>query len=552
MTEQDITNTLRQGERLTLEVKRAESGLPKSVWETYSAFANTIGGVILLGIEENKGAADPAERFTVTGVINPEKIVSDFWNTINSDKISHNILYHDDVGVVSMGGRQIVYINVPQADWRVKPVYLNGNVYKGSYKRAHEGDYHCREEEIKAMIRDSNENGNDGILIEYYGMDDIDPESLRQYRTEFRINNSEHIWNNKEDKEFLTLLGGYAIDRRTGKEALTLAGLLMFGKGLPIRERFANFRMDYLDMSHLVGDERYRDRLTYDGRWENNLYQFYHRIIPRLTEELPRPFRLEGIYRVDDTPQHKAVREALTNAVIHSDVLLPGSVLRVEKHDDHLCLRNPGSLKLPIEQIYKGGNSKARNPRIQNMLRMIGYGENIGSGFPMIIDAWERAGFPKPLIENKPDLNEVELTLYWTPVAQTVAQTPEKVAQTPSEIAQTTQTTSQTPEETAQTTAQTAQTTAQTAQTTSQTTEETAQTTAQTAQTTSQTPEETAQTTAARIFQLIETNPTVTIEQLAKETGKSTRAIQDAINKLKSQGKIKRIGTYKGHWEIIN
>ncbi len=67
----------------------------------------------------------------------------------------------------------------------------------------------------------------------------------------------------------------------------------MFGKGLAIRDRFANFRMDYLDMSHLVGDERYHDRLTYDGLWENNLYQFFRIVSPKVQFDLPRPFKLE-------------------------------------------------------------------------------------------------------------------------------------------------------------------------------------------------------------------------------------------------------------------
>ena len=178
------------------------------------------------------------------------------------------------------------------------------------------------------------------------------------------------------------------MERNSGNEGLTLAGLLMFGKGLSIRERFSNFRMDYIDFSGIKGEERYRDRLTYDGRWENNLYQFFSIVSPKITRDLPRPFKLVGMKREDDTPQHKAVREALTNSIIHSDVFLSGGILRIEKHDDRLCFRNPGTLKLPLEDIFEGGNSKARNPKMQDMLRMIGLGENLGSGFPKILDAW--------------------------------------------------------------------------------------------------------------------------------------------------------------------
>lgn len=77
---------------------------------------------------------------------------------------------------------------------------------------------------------------------------------------------------------------------------------MMFGTGLAVRERFSNFRMDYINMCNLIGDERYSDRLTYDGRWENNLYQFFSRVLPKVTADLPRPYRMEGVQRVDDTP----------------------------------------------------------------------------------------------------------------------------------------------------------------------------------------------------------------------------------------------------------
>lgn len=342
MTDIEIKQLLLQGEHISLECKKAKAELPKSVWESYSAFANTIGGVILLGVDENRKETNISKRFNITGVDEPKKLISDLWNTINSNKVNRNILLDSDVEFVPVDGKQVIYIHVPQADWRMKPVFINENPYKGAYKRNHEGDYHCTEMEVKAMIRDANEDGNDGGLLEGFTMDEIDVNTLHGYRNQFRILNADHDWNDKDDKEFLRLLGGYSKNRQNGKEGLTVAGLMMFGTGLAIRERFGNFRMDYLDMSHLEREERYRDRLTYDGRWENNLYQFFRIVMPKLTFDLPRPFYMEGYQRNDDTPQLKAVREAFTNSIIHSDIFLDSGILRIEKHDDYLTLRNPG------------------------------------------------------------------------------------------------------------------------------------------------------------------------------------------------------------------
>lgn len=120
---------------------------------------------------------------------------------------------------------------------------------------------------------------------------------------------------------------------------------------------------------------------------------------------------MEGVVRIDDSPQHKAVREAVTNMIIHADMMLNG-ILRIEKYNDKFVLTNPGLLKLPIEQIYAGGESKSRNQRIQNMLRMIGYGENLGSGFPLILSAWNEKHWLKPELIEQQDLMQVKLILY--------------------------------------------------------------------------------------------------------------------------------------------
>lgn len=260
----DIKTLLSTGERINLEVKKGENSIPKSVWETYSAFANTIGGYILLGVSEEKGAKDGGS-YTVTGVEKPNKLKKELFDTLNSDKVNTNILTDSDVQVVDYDGACLLSIYIPQADYRQRPIYINGNLNRGTYKRNYEGDYHCTEEEVKAMIRDSNDSGNDGILIEHYGMEDIDLPTLSAYRNRFRSANPDHLLNDYDDKEFLRNLGGYTKDRTTGREGLTMAGLLMFGKGLAIRERFDNIRLDYLDMTNLLPDSRWSDRLTYDG-----------------------------------------------------------------------------------------------------------------------------------------------------------------------------------------------------------------------------------------------------------------------------------------------
>lgn len=408
-----LSDLLQFGERIHVEAKLAKSDVPKAFWETYSSFCNTLGGYILLGVSEDKEDPFSSKRYNVVGVSNADKIITDFWNTIHSEKVNRNLLRDEDVEALEYEGRSVVCIHVPQAEYRDKPVFINGNPYKGTFKRTYEGDFHCTEKEVNDMIRDACDDGNDGVLIEHYDMNDIDAPTIRAYRNLFMQRNPDHVWNTDSDKEFLRNMGGYTFDRTNHNECLTLAGLMMFGKGLSIRDRFSNFRMDYLDRTNLLPGERWSDRLTYDGRWENNLFNFFRMVLPKLTLGTKRPFRMEGIERIDDTPVNKALREAFTNSIIHADLMMESGVLKIERTNDGYVFSNPGSLKLPIERIYEGGHSKARNPRMQNMLRMIGFGENIGSGFPSILKAWHEESWRIPDLHEDPDLRIVELKL-WT------------------------------------------------------------------------------------------------------------------------------------------
>lgn len=80
----DLLHLEKYQENNRIEAKRALGGLPKSIWETYSAFANTLGGIILLGVEED---ADKSLHSII--LPDPEKLVKDFWDIVNNtNKVS--------------------------------------------------------------------------------------------------------------------------------------------------------------------------------------------------------------------------------------------------------------------------------------------------------------------------------------------------------------------------------------------------------------------------------------------------------------------------------
>ena len=133
-----------------IEAKQATGGLPLSLWESYSAFANTLGGVILLGVVEE---ADKSLR--PVRLLEPQGLVEEFWEIINDpEKVSANILSPEDVSIVRSGGHDIVVIFVPRANFRQRPVYIGNDPYSGSYYRRGEGDCRMPHSEVEAMLRD--------------------------------------------------------------------------------------------------------------------------------------------------------------------------------------------------------------------------------------------------------------------------------------------------------------------------------------------------------------------------------------------------------------
>ena len=146
-----LSGRYREGNRL--EFKDARGGLPRSFWETYSAFANTNGGVVVLGVME---AADGSPH--PSGIANPDTLVQDLWNTLNNPlRVSANLLLDGDVTIEEFDGSPIVVVRVPRADRTLRPVYINNNPNTGTFRRNGEGDYRCTPETVRSLMRDSAE-----------------------------------------------------------------------------------------------------------------------------------------------------------------------------------------------------------------------------------------------------------------------------------------------------------------------------------------------------------------------------------------------------------
>lgn len=144
----DFENLENYRENNRIEAKQALGGLPESIWETHSAFANAEGGVILLGVEELPGGALHA-----LDLLDPQWLLEDFWAILNDPaRVSANILTPEDVQIREVDGRQIIAITVPKAGENVRPVYIENDLYRGSYFRSGEGDFRLSREQIDAML----------------------------------------------------------------------------------------------------------------------------------------------------------------------------------------------------------------------------------------------------------------------------------------------------------------------------------------------------------------------------------------------------------------
>ena len=403
MKSEEIKKLVAKSENAAVEFKRAKGGVPADFWPSYSAFANTDGGTIILGVREKDGKRE------IEGLSDVEKTVADIWNAVNNaEKISANVLFNESVYPVEVDGKQLVVVEVPRAERTVRPVYVGADVFKGSYRRNGEGDYHCSRETVEGMIRDKCAETADNCVIDEMTVADLNADTIRRYRMYFSQLRPGHVWSGLSDEGFLMKIGA-AVRGRDGVVHPTMAGLVCFGDFNEITNVLPYFFLDYRE--HLLPDVRWTDRVcSGDANWSGNVFDFFFRINQSITAGVKVPFKIasDNVTRVDDTPVHKALREVLANALIHADYHGRRGIV-IDKSPKRLEVSNPGTLRMSKSVAIAGGTSDARNGKIFNIFSLVRIGERSGMGLSSLYGVWEKEKFTAPsIVESyEPDRTKV-------------------------------------------------------------------------------------------------------------------------------------------------
>lgn len=375
----DISDLGKYKENNRIEAKKALGGLPDAIWETYSAFANTLGGVILLGVEEL-----PDKSLHPLDLPDPVLLVEEIWRKLNDKKkVSMNILTEKDVEIQNIKGKNIIVITVPRAQNKDKPIYIDGDPVKGSYRRNGEGDYHCTREEVFAMQRDAYIRTPDMRVLEGTDINVFDFDSIHSFRERMRHCRLGNAWEELEDEDFLFKLGAVG-GGSDGRRYPTLAGLLMFGNVYDIIKQLPDYYLEYCEMSDDNEDTVFCLTSKQDD-WSGNLYSFYFAVLERI------------VRNITDNSVYRALKEALTNCMINADYYGRQGVVIVRRKGE-MIFSNPGNFRIDIESAINGGVSDPRNTALINMFSLIDVGKHGGSGISGIYRIWDKQGWEPPMI----------------------------------------------------------------------------------------------------------------------------------------------------------
>lgn len=255
--------------------------LPEDFWKSYSAMANTDGGVILLGIQEK-----PRGEFRALGLADVEKLRKALWDNLHNRKqVSCNLLSEQAIAPIEIDGKTVLRIQVPRAARQQKPVHVGSNPFGGTYLRRYEGDYAADDETVRRLMAERVEDSRDERVLKGFDFSDLDMDTVAAYRNRFAAVKPGHVWSDLPLPDFLERVGAFGKNREEGFIGLRLAGLLMFGRAEVIRDALPHYMVDYQERPEPKAEKRWIDRLVPDGSWSGNVYDFFRKVYQKLTAD---------------------------------------------------------------------------------------------------------------------------------------------------------------------------------------------------------------------------------------------------------------------------
>ena len=376
-----------------------------SFWETYSSFSNTAGGLIILGVQEDR----PQNQ--LLGVGNPEKTIRSLWDQLsNKNKVNYKNIVNEDVSEYKIDDNTtIILINIKEAPITMKPIYI-GDKLENTWIRTGDGDRKATKEEIASMMRNARA-GEDSLLLEHFGIDDLDYDSVLAFKERVNKRYPGHKYLEMTNETFLEEIGAASIDRVSQKYKLKRGTLLFLGKVNAIKEVYPQYHVDYFNRRG--NNPRWIDRITDDepSDYSMNLYNFFTIVYGKLSILLKEAFELDRYQlRIPFSDFDETIRECLVNCLAHADYAQGYPSIKIEVFDGWFRFVNPGVMLVSPLQFAKGGDSRLRNETIMKLFRLLGASERQGFGGPLIFKTAATNEFRRPEIIT--DIEHTELKVW--------------------------------------------------------------------------------------------------------------------------------------------
>lgn len=358
MNEKQIIELISKGEGVNIEFKESRNKLNKDVFESVCAFLNRNGGHLFLGVKDD-GTMIGIDEDSIN------KVKDNFVSLMNnSDKI--NPTCYLEVKDIKIADKTILYVFIPESSDVHR---CNGKIYD----RNEDGDFDItnnRNLVFKLYMRKQS-TYSENIIYPATDISELREDIFEKVKKFASGRVANHPWKNMSNLELLKSAGLYLKEPQTGKEGITLAGILIFGTDILIHSAVPHYKTDAI--LRFVNLDRYDDRDYVD----TNLIDSYDRLMSFIGKHLNDKFYLEGDIRTNI--RDKIFREVVSNTLVHREYLDPYTAkIVIEK--DKVLSENGNTARGSGEIDPKSFSPYSKNPSLAKFFREIGWVDELGSG----------------------------------------------------------------------------------------------------------------------------------------------------------------------------